>query len=375
MKNPFNFLQLAAGDQFYDRKEIRKDLLSRFLSGQSSVVLYGPRRYGKSSLVAELVADLEKSGIPCVTLDVVKVPSIDLFVSAYATKVYRALAPVKFEFKKLGEFLKRLRPKVSIDPSGETGFTFEVGGAPIDSEALTEVLDLPQKLLTGEKRAVIVFDEFQEVKDLLPDDRFERVMRSAMQRHRNVSYIFLGSRYHLLRRMFTDHNRPFYKSAVTILLDKPPVEDSVRFVIDRFENAGKTISRAAAERLVAKIDNIPYFIQQLGFETFRVVDDAGRNRATAEDVDMAYSRLSGFNRDQYEQLILTLSVAQKKLLIALSKERTAEFGDAYRVRHSLGGSSTVNSAKVKLLEDGIIEVYDGRYVVADPFFAQFLRSE
>jgi hypothetical protein len=35
----------------------------------------------------------------------------------------------------------------------------------------------------------------------------------------------------------------------------------------------------------------------------------------------------------------------------------------------------VNSAKVKLLEDGLIEVYDGRYVVADPFFAQFLRSE
>ena len=123
MKNPFNFLQLAAGDQFYDRKELRKDLLSRFLSGQSSVVLYGPRRYGKSSLVAELVADLEKAGIPCVTLDVVKVPSIDLFVSAYATKVYRALAPVKFEFKKLGEFLKRLPPRVSIDSSGETGLS------------------------------------------------------------------------------------------------------------------------------------------------------------------------------------------------------------------------------------------------------------
>ena len=46
MENPFNYLQFATGDQFYDRKEIRKDLLSRFLSGQSNVVLYGPRRYG-----------------------------------------------------------------------------------------------------------------------------------------------------------------------------------------------------------------------------------------------------------------------------------------------------------------------------------------
>lgn len=373
MENPFNYLQFATGRQFYDRKEIRKDLRSRFLSGQTNVVLYGPRRYGKSSLVAELVCDLEKAGVPCVTLDVVKVPSIDLFVSTYATKVYRRLAPVRFEFRKVGSFLKSLRPKMTIDQTGEAGLSFEASDTPIGSEALTEVLDLPQKLLAGKGRAVVVFDEFQEVKDLLPNDRFERVMRSAIQSHRNVSYIFLGSRYHILRRMFTDHNRPFYKSAVTILLDKPPVEESIRFVLDRFASTGKTIAREAAERLVAKSENIPYFIQQLGFETFRIVDDARRKSASAADVDAAYAKLSGFNRDQYEQLMLTLSVSQKKLLIALARERTNEFGDAYRRRYALGVSSTVNSAKAKLMEDGLIEMSDGQYVVADPFFAQFLR--
>ena len=373
MENPFNYLQFATGDQFYDRREIRKDLLSRFLSGQSNVVLYGPRRYGKSSLVGELVGDLEKAGVPCVTLDVVKVPSIDMFVSIYATKVYRRLAHVKFEFKKLGTFLKSLRPKMTLDQTGAAGLSFDLSDAPIGPEALTEVLDLPQKLLAGKDRAVVVFDEFQEVKDLLPNDGFERVMRSAIQSHRNVSYIFLGSRYHILRRMFTDHNRPFYKSAVTILLDKPPVEESVRFVMDRFASAGKSIAREAAEHLVAKIENIPYYIQQLGFETFRLVDDAHRKSVSSADVDAAHANLSGFNRDQYEQLMLTLSASQKKLLIALARERTNEFGDAYRRRYALGVSSTVNSAKSKLMEDGHIEISDDQYVVADPFFAQFLR--
>ena len=373
MENPFNYLQFATGDQFYDRREIRRDLLSRFLSGQSNVVLYGPRRYGKSSLVGELVGDLEKAGVPCVTLDVVKVPSIDMFVSIYATKVYRRLAPVKFEFKKLGTFLKSLRPKMTLDQTGAAGLSFDLSDAPVGPEALTEVLDLPQKLLAGKDRAVVVFDEFQEVKDLLPNDGFERVMRSAIQSHRNVSYIFLGSRYHILRRMFTDHNRPFYKSAVTILLDKPPVEESIRFVVDRFASAGKSIAREAAEHLVAKIENIPYYIQQLGFETFRLVDDAHRKSVSSADVDAAHANLSGFNRDQYEQLMLTLSASQKKLLIALARERTNEFGDAYRRRYALGVSSTVNSAKSKLMEDGHIEISDDQYVVADPFFAQFLR--
>ena len=166
------------------------------MSGQSNVVLYGPRRYGKSSLVAELVGDLEKAGVPCVTIDVVKVPSIDMFVSAYATKVYRRLAPVAFEFKKLLAFLKSLRPKLTLDQTGEAGLSFDPSDSPIGAEALTEVLDLPQKLLSGKGRAVVVFDEFQEVKDLLPNDGFERIMRSAIQSHRNVSYVFLGSRYH-----------------------------------------------------------------------------------------------------------------------------------------------------------------------------------
>ena len=374
MENPFNYLQFATGDRFYDREEIRRDLKSRFLSGQTNVVLYGPRRYGKSSLVAELTSDLEKTGIPCVTLDVVKVPSIEFFVSAYAQKVYRKLAPVKFEIRRLGEFLKSLRPKLTLGVDGETGLMFEAADSNIGSEELTEVLDLPHRLLPKGKRAVIVFDEFQEVGDLLPGDRFERVMRSVIQTHGNVSYIFLGSRYHMLRRMFTDHNRPFYKSALTVLLGKPPVDESIRFVVSRFRHGGLTIGSEVAARLVAMADNIPYFIQQLGFEVFRRVTDARTKCAEERDVEQAYANLAGLNRDQYEQLMLTFSTAQRKLLVALAKERTREFDDSYRRRHLLGPSSTVNSAKRKLVEDGHIEQDGEGCAVADPFFAEFLRS-
>ena len=374
MENPFNYLQFATGDRFYDREEIRKDLKSRFLSGQTNVVLYGPRRYGKSSLVAELTADLEKAGIPCVMLDIVKVPSIELFAAAYVQKVYRKLAPVKFELQKLGGFLKSIRPKLTLDASGEIGVVLDRADREFGSEELTEILDLPQKLLGKGRRAVVVFDEFQEVGDFLPDDRFERVMRSVIQGHTQVSYIFLGSRYHMLRRMFTDHNRPFYKSALTVLLDKPPVEDSVRFVVSRFQSGGLQIDEGAAASLVAKAENIPYFIQQIGFEVFRSASDVLKKKVEEGDVLSAYSRLAGLNRDQYEQLMLTFSMAQKKLLVALAQERTREFDDAYRRRHQLGPSSTVNSSKRKLIEDGHIEQFATECRIADPFFAEFLRS-
>ena len=374
MQNPFNYLQFARGDRFYDRSEVRKDLRSRFLSGQTNVVLYGPRRYGKSSLVAELTDDLEKEGIPCVTIDILKLPSISLFISAYTQKVYRKLAPIKFELRRLSEFLKSLRPKLTLGANGETGFSFDAVGAEIGSEALSEVLDLPHRLLPKGKRAVIVFDEFQEVGELLPNDQFERVMRSVIQNHDNVSYIFLGSRHHMLRRMFTDHNRPFYKSALTALLDKPPLEDSLRFVISRFKCGGITIDNSCAAQLVARADNIPYFIQQIGFEVYRQTSDRGKRMVGEKAVVEAFENLAGLNRDQYEQLILTFSTAQRKLLVALAKERTHEFDELYRKRHELGPSSTVNSSKRKLIEDGHIEAYEGLNAVADPFFAEYLRT-
>ena len=373
MKNPFNYLQFAKGDQFYDRKAVLADLRSRFLSGQSNVVIYGPRRYGKSSLVGELADLLEKDGIICVSFDMVKMASISLFASVYATKIYHRLAPVRLGVRQVADFFKQLRPRLSIGNDGETSFSFDSVAAEIGPEELSEVLDLPQRLSDG-RRVLIVMDEFQEVESLLPSCGFERVMRSVIQNHRDVSYIFLGSRYHMLRRMFTDHSRPFYKSALTMLLDKPPVEDSVAFVVSRFESAGLTITPDAARRLVGRVENIPYYIQQLGFETFRFVDEAGRKDAEVEDVDVAYSRLSGFNHDQYEQMMLSFSAAQKALLIALANETASEFDAGYRQRHGLGAPSTLNSAKRKLVEDGHVEHIGGVCRLSDPFFAEYLRA-
>ena len=173
--------------------------------------------------------------------------------------------------------------------------------------------------------------------------------------------------------MFSDHARPFYKSALTMLLDKPPAEQSVAFVVSRFRSAGFTITQEAARHLVGRIANIPYYVQLLGFETFRIVDESGRTEAGVDDVNEAYAKLAGFNRDQYEQLMLSFSAGQKRLLVALAREETAEFDLGYRSRHGLGVSSTVNSAKRKLVEDGHVEMVNGICRIADPFFAEYLR--
>ena len=47
MKSPFLFGPPVSGDQFYDREELGRELF-RAVENGTNVLLYGPRRYGKS---------------------------------------------------------------------------------------------------------------------------------------------------------------------------------------------------------------------------------------------------------------------------------------------------------------------------------------
>lgn len=58
MKNPFKFGKEVSGYQFYDREAITRELRRKLVDGSSNVVLFAPRRYGKTSLVVRVLEEL-----------------------------------------------------------------------------------------------------------------------------------------------------------------------------------------------------------------------------------------------------------------------------------------------------------------------------
>lgn len=66
--NPFAFGVFVSGEQFYDRVEMRADLL-RYIRNRQNVLLYGPRRYGKSSLASDVAGGLKWGQSPGARLD------------------------------------------------------------------------------------------------------------------------------------------------------------------------------------------------------------------------------------------------------------------------------------------------------------------
>ena len=64
--NPFKFGKEVAGKYFYDREEVFLSLYRKLAGGSSNVVMYAPRRYGKTSLVKKVLARFSEEGVPTV---------------------------------------------------------------------------------------------------------------------------------------------------------------------------------------------------------------------------------------------------------------------------------------------------------------------
>ena len=77
MNNPFKFGGEVSGYQFYDRTETVELLKRRLIAGSSNIVMFAPRRYGKTSLVAKVLRLMrEENGIPSLMFDLSMVPTL-----------------------------------------------------------------------------------------------------------------------------------------------------------------------------------------------------------------------------------------------------------------------------------------------------------
>lgn len=371
MKNPFRYGKRVSGAAFFDRIKVKKDI-QNVLEGGNNVLLYGPRRFGKSSLVGEVLSDIRARGGVCAELNLMDVASLDDFVSKFARCVYRELAPVSGALNLVSGFFRRISPSVGLDDEGkpELRLSFRSGRATV--ETLREVLQLPEKLCGSERQIVIALDEFQEVAELGLGAQFERTMRSVIESQEHVAYVFLGSKTHLLERMFASRSRPFYNSAQKLLLQKPPADESAEFLVNRFASVGMALEKGLAERMVQRIGNVPYYLQALGSWTFNCVREREACEVGADDIEEGFASLYGTERILLEDTFRAHSETQRLLMRALAREPVSRFDEAYRLRHGLSSTSTVNTALRRLIADSTVERSEAGYALSDPLLAWHL---
>ena len=372
MKNPFKFGKEVSGYQFYDRQEATRSLLRKLRDGSTNVVLFAPRRYGKTSLVLKVIEQLaQRDNVSGLCFDMTRVPTVERFCEEYANAVYAMFGGRKELVHKAMDYLVHLHPTFSV--TGEVKLDY---GAKMSATSIAEVLDLPEKLARdiGNKPIVVAFDEFQDVADLSGEFPLEKIFRSCIQAHKNVRYVFLGSKTHLMKRMFGDATRPFYNSALPMPLPKPPESESLEFLTSRFHDAGLVLSTENAQAILDASENIPYYLQAIASLAFECATDKNRREVRPADISTAIETFIAINSELYDERLHRLSDAKRALLEALAREPVAKFDEAYRKRHRLPVTSTLHTALGELVDAGLVDRTPTEIRLADPLFARSIRG-
>lgn len=368
--NPFSLGTVYSENDFCNRKTETDDLL-RFFRGGQNVVLYSPRRYGKTSLAKRVLNVLGEEGFLVAYVDLFPILSEGDFIKRFAEGIFKGIgADPNTLLNKLGNLFRRLVPNFEVGPDGyKVSVTL---GDRKDSMLLDDVMDnLYAYVAKHDLRGCIVLDEFQEITELPESKRIEGVLRSHIQNEKSVSYLYVGSRRRILQDMFSNKSRPFYKSSFSYTLEKIGKEDYVPFIVGKFDATGKICPHEIAEEIYDAVQGYPCYVQKLA----SLVWDVTSGRCDSDTVREAFRTLLWTETGDFEGIWSGLTLTQRSMLKALASESTSKpysrgFLDEYRL--SLGGAQ--GAIKVLLSRDLIEQDREGLYRLTDPVMARWMKE-
>jgi uncharacterized protein len=371
--NPFKYGPIALDDSFTDRDAEIDELATDALNGQD-VVVFAPRRFGKTSLVHRTAQRL--------TTEKTLVAEVDLWVTPtkekLAARLAREIADILGISGKAKEIARvfgslRIRPIVTVEDDGSFGFSFAAGHSVADvDDTLERLLRMLGETAASRKRPVVlILDEFQEIVEI--DPGLTKLMRSVFQEQPEVAHIYLGSKRHLMERIFNDQNEPFWRSAKRIELGPIPAEEFKPFVREGFRENDRDITDEVVDRVLEITGGHPYATQQLCYFLWAETPDGGT--ADYERLVSALSRLLVSEHTHFSDLWDRATGNQRILLSALAEEPGRPQTRDYQTRHGLRGSSTTQKTVDALIQQELVTKHDGFVVISEPFLADWIRAE
>ena len=368
--NPFILNEIPIDRAFCDREKELADFIS-YADSNTKVVLYSPRRYGKTSLIKRVQHQLASKGFITAYCDLFGITSIEEIAGRITRSVFEVTHSQESLFKKVISFIQSFRPVMAVNERGEMSVSVQ----PAFKKAGLDTLDETMRGLNGfisqiDQPMHIVLDEFQELSEIKNSIAIEGILRSHIQ-HLPVSFVFIGSRRRLLLEMFNDRKRPFFQSAINYELGPLPLNDLINYIVGQFRDGNKIIKTGQSEKIAELVNQHPGYVQKLCFFLF---DISGKS-VNGEDIFGAYDRLLSNEKPYFESILQGLSNKQISLLTALAKEPEGKIYSAdFMSRHNLGSSGGIqNSISVLDRRDFIEQVSKKQtWSVVDPLFKVWL---
>jgi hypothetical protein len=368
---PFRIDGIVTPPHFTNRAAEVAHIRDALRSPPSKLLVYGPRRMGKTSTILVASNAAERDGVQVVRADLSTASSFADVTNRLLTASVRALGRTWKDL--VGLFVERLRIAVSLRPDPVTGIalpTLEASLRSGDPDAQRETLGTTLDTLDAlaeerDARIGIVLDEFQEI-HRLGGEEAEWHLRGVLERHAHLSYVMAGSRTALVQRMISEPSRAFYKLLDVLYLGPMDEEHFARWIDDRLEESGRPCPGVGA-----------YCLEVAGPRTRDVVQLARACwRAWSKGVRVPDLVEAAFRDIVAEEEVIALTVwdgltaRQQDVLRAVAGASagltTRETGD----RFSLPASGTVSNTAAALVDAELLVKADvpPGYDFESPFF-------
>jgi hypothetical protein len=374
MKNPFEYGGVVSGEAFCNRQQEIRHLL-RAMENSEKLFVFSERRYGKTSLVQAALGKLSRRDFVAAYVDLWPTDSEASFVVALAKAITEAMSSSAGKLLDTArKFFGSLSPSVTVDEEGKPVVSFGLAKHSRIGLAVDEVLETAARIAAKkEHRVVVVLDEFQQILEY-GTDQVERKLRSVVQNQRQVAYLFLGSRKHLVQRMVLDRHRPLYRAGGHYPVGPIAEAHWQPFVQERFLQAEKSIGPDQVHQICELTQGHPFYTQHLCHALWELCERGAK--VNPEMIRAAVKLLLDRESYAYTMLWESLTPSQKRFLKGLAAEPLGAkvFGGEFVTRHGLSSASNAQRAVQGLLVKDLIDRDNGSFVIPDRFFRLWLQS-
>jgi uncharacterized protein len=319
--------------------------------------LLGPRRFGKTSVLRRLAADLT---------EVATMP-VDFFgVQTHADLVVRLSAAMRDAVPAVRDHAVELSVEAGIDLAGvQASLRLSPRRRP-DARLLYGELVGMLVRMSERTPLLVIFDEFQSI---VAVDGATAVLRTELQEHyTHVGLIFAGSAPSAMRDIFTRHDQPFFNQA-DLLTIGPLSREAVHGTVgDGFRSTGRDPGTVAG--------HIFEFAGGHPQRTMRTADEVWRHTDPDTPADRVWGRsLMALREAEAATLAATyddLAAGEKKVMRIYANHEPLYGAAAERLELWPGAA---DHARDKLLAEGKLRTTtEGDIVVTDPLLADWLRQ-
>ncbi len=348
--------------------------VERLLDGQNLLVA-GPRRIGKTSVLFEVLRRLRKKGAYTAYVDCLGATSLrglgERLVDALLAN-QTGLAR-SFEHAKALAAGAKLTARVRYE---HIELAIELAREQNEMRFFEGALELSQALAAKTKRRVVVtFDEFQACARL--HARIFDVMRARFQGHRAVAYAFLGSEAGVLDALFTTKSEPFYRFAVAHDLADPAghrfgidPEDWQLYIRKKFGARGLTIAEAVIDELLDHTGGHPQDTMQVCAELYYFMRDAHVRTVTSQLLGLAYEHAL---RELERAFALTWADLGRQKYQQVVAKRVARAAVLFASTPDVPRVEVLRAVDAMRARGLALRVGRGRYEFVEPMFAEYVR--